>query len=55
MGHPVADDASIRYENGGTVTELPRSVWQGSFFLYGVAIKCHTLDDGQRIIEAGLS
>ena len=31
----------------------PHSVWQGSFFLYGVEIKCHTLEDGQRIIEEG--
>ena len=30
----------------------PRSVWQGSFSVYGVEIKCHTLEDGQRIIEA---
>ena len=31
----------------------PHSVWQGSFSLYGVEIKCHTLEDGQRIIEEG--
>ena len=35
------------------MTELPRSVWEGTFVLFGVEIKCHTLDDGQRIIEAG--
>ena len=35
------------------MTDAPHSVWQGSFSLYGVEIKCHTLEDGQRIIEAG--
>ena len=35
------------------MTELPRSVWEGTFVLFGVEFKCHTLDDGQRIIEAG--
>ena len=33
--------------------ELPRSVWEGSFTLFGVEVRCHTLNDGQRIIEAG--
>lgn len=32
--------------------ELPHSVWQGSFKLLGVDVKCHVLSDGQRIIEA---
>ena len=30
---------------------LPKSVWQGTFKLYGIELKCHTLDDGQRVIE----
>ena len=33
------------------MTEL-KSIWSGSFNLFGVDVKCHTLDDGQRIIEA---
>jgi len=28
------------------------SVWQGSFRIFGVEIKCHVLSDGRRIIEA---
>lgn len=32
--------------------DLPHSVWQGSFFIGGIEIKCHVLSDGQRIIEA---
>mgnify|MGYP001616957005 CR=1 FL=1 len=32
--------------------ELPTAVWSGSFKLLGVEIKCHTLSDGQRIVEA---
>ena len=27
------------------------SVWQGSFILFGVELKCHVLSNGQRIIE----
>ena len=34
-----------------TTSDIPRSVWQGTFSLYGVEIECHTLEDGQRIIE----
>ena len=33
-------------------TTLPHAVWSGSFHLFGVEVKCHTLSDGQRIIEA---
>jgi hypothetical protein len=29
-----------------------QSVWQGTFRLFGVDMKCHVLDDGTRIIEA---
>lgn len=31
---------------------LPTAVWSGTFRLFGVELHCHTLDDGQRIIEA---
>jgi hypothetical protein len=31
--------------------DLPVSVWQGSFTLLGVELRCHTLSNGQRIIE----
>jgi hypothetical protein len=32
--------------------DLPKAIWSGSFKLFGVEVKCHTLNDGQRIIEA---
>ena len=32
--------------------DIPRSVWSGSFVVFGVELKCHVLDNGQRIIEA---
>lgn len=32
--------------------EIPAAVWSGSFRVLGVDIKCHTLRDGQRIVEA---
>ena len=32
--------------------DAPKSVWQGTFRLFGVDVKCHVLDNGQRIIEA---
>lgn len=32
--------------------DLPVAVWSGSFRLFGVDVKCHTLSDGQRIIQA---
>lgn len=31
--------------------EVPVSVWEGSFRLFGVEVRCHTLSDGRRIIE----
>ena len=34
------------------MTKTPTAIWRGSFVLFGVEVKCHTLDDGQRIIEA---
>jgi hypothetical protein len=30
----------------------PKSVWSGTFRIFGVDVRCHVLDDGQRIIEA---
>lgn len=33
------------------MSDVPHSVWQGSFSVFGVEVKCHVLDDGQRIIE----
>lgn len=35
-----------------TNDDMPKSVWSGSFTVFGVELKCHTLDNGQRIIEA---
>lgn len=35
-----------------TETDLPHSVWSGSFRIFGVDVKCHRLSDGQAIIEA---
>ncbi len=35
-----------------TDNELPTAIWSGSFTIMGVEVKCHTLSDGQRIIEA---
>ena len=31
---------------------IPTTVWEGSFVLFGVEIKCAVLDNGQRIITA---
>ena len=31
--------------------EEPQSIWQGSFKVFGVEVKCHTLDNGERVIE----
>lgn len=39
-------------QNDGQTTNLPHSVWSGSFSLFGVEVKCHVLTNGQRIIEA---
>jgi hypothetical protein len=32
--------------------DMPTSVWSGTFRVFGVDIRCHTLSDGQAIIEA---
>ena len=34
------------------MSEIPQSVWSGTFTIFGVEVKCHCLDDGSRIIEA---
>jgi hypothetical protein len=35
-----------------TADEPPVSVWSGSFWVFGVEVKCHRLANGQNIIEA---
>lgn len=35
-----------------TQDDLPKAVWEGSFIVGGVEVKCVVLDDGRRIIEA---
>jgi hypothetical protein len=34
------------------VADIPKAVWEGSFRIYGVEVKCYVLDDGRRIIDA---
>lgn len=31
---------------------VPSSIWQGSFNIFGVEVRCHVLSDGRRIVEA---
>lgn len=31
---------------------LPKAVWEGSFTMFGVPLRCYVLDDGRRIIDA---
>ena len=33
------------------MAETPQSIWQGSFRVFGIDVKCHVLDNGQRMIE----
>jgi hypothetical protein len=33
------------------MTDIPVSVWSGTFRLFGVDVKCHKLSDGTNIIE----
>lgn len=35
----------------GGLGEILLAVWSGSFQLLGVEVRCHTLNNGQRIIE----
>lgn len=34
------------------VETLPEAIWSGEFRLYGVTLHCHTLNNGQRVIDA---
>ena len=34
-----------------TTGDIQESVWQGTFTVFGVELKCHVLSDGSRIIE----
>jgi len=34
-------------------TDVPVSIAQSTFSVFGVDVKCHVLSNGQRIIEAG--
>jgi hypothetical protein len=31
---------------------VPVAIWSGTFNVWGVELRCHVLDDGQRVIEA---
>jgi hypothetical protein len=33
--------------------QVPAAVWEGSFRVFGVQVRCYVLDDGRRIINAG--
>lgn len=33
------------------MSSLPASIWSGTFRIWGIDLKCHVLDNGQRIIE----
>ena len=33
------------------IDNLPTPTWSGSFTVFGVEVKCHVLDNGERIIE----
>lgn len=47
---PSADWADS--SNDEPIQDLPVAVWSGEFPLFGVTLKCHTLSNGMRIIEA---
>jgi len=32
--------------------DVPTAIWSGSFMLGGVEMRCHVLDNGERIIES---
>lgn len=34
------------------MSDIPKAVWEGSFFLGDLEMKCAVLDNGQRIIDA---
>lgn len=31
---------------------IPKAVWEGTFTVFGVELKCYILDNGQRIVDA---
>lgn len=31
---------------------LPTAIWSGTFTVWGIELRCHVLDTGQRIVEA---
>ena len=35
-----------------TTSDIPDSVWEGTFRLFGVDVRCHILSDGRRVIES---
>jgi hypothetical protein len=35
-----------------TPDDVPTAIWSGSFMLGGVEMRCHVLDNGQRVIES---
>jgi len=39
-------------EEASVEASIPKSIWAGTFTVFGVTLRCHVLDDGQRIIEA---
>lgn len=34
------------------MSQLPKAIWEGVIKVFGVEVKCYTLDDGRRIIDA---
>lgn len=34
-----------------TMADLPKAVWEGTFHVFGVDVKCAVLDDGTRLIR----
>ncbi len=32
--------------------KTPKAIWQGSFTILGVKLRCYVLDDGRRVINA---
>jgi len=39
-------------EESGVEASISKSIWAGTFTVFGVTLRCHVLDNGQRIIEA---
>ena len=46
--------AAYRESEGFAMSEngIPAAVWSGTFTVFGVELKCHVLETGERIIEA---